>query len=69
MNDMMKILGEKVLIDGGQKFINLALNNGAKLGKKVIDVAPAGAIVGVAVGTFATMILASNELAKDDDII
>ena len=69
MNDMMKILGEKWLIDGGQKFVNLALNNGSKLGKKVIDVAPAGAIVGFAVGAFATIILASNELAKDDDVI
>ncbi|CEN21454.1 hypothetical protein [Paraclostridium sordellii] len=69
MNNMIKILGEKVLIEGGQKFVNLALNNGTKLGEKVIDVAPAGAIVGVAVGAFTTMILASKELAKDSDII
>lgn len=69
MNDMIKILGEKVIIEGGKKFANLAINNGSKLGKKVAEVAPVGAVVGLAAGALTIMALASNELCKEDDAI
>lgn len=69
MNDMIKNLGEKVVIEGGKKFVTFAINNGSKLSKKVIEVAPAGAVVGIAAGALATMILASNELCKEEDFV
>lgn len=69
MNDIMKVLGEKVLSGGGKIFIDLALSNGSKLGEKVIKTAPVGAVLGIATGALSTIIFSSYELARENDII
>lgn len=66
MEKIKCVLNEKLLMDGSNKILKIALSKGPKFSKKVIENVPGGLAIGILAGSLFTVIATANECSSDD---
>ncbi|WP_278549272.1 hypothetical protein [Paraclostridium bifermentans] len=66
MEKIKCVLNEKLLRDGSNKILKIALSKGPKFSKKAIENVPGGLAIGILAGSLFTVIATANECSSDD---